>query len=400
MADCVISEEMRNRIREMAAEPDPMSQAAISRETGVARTTVRDNLEPKRPRTARFLLPQPALLDIAVEWTLRSGDMPNSVTMNKTKASLIDGSAWRLCIEGRVNARGDWEHWPQAHDFTRSFRSWDLAHLAIGKEIERRRVEGDPYVPTPIPADKRREAALCGHTWDVLNQRPASGDAARSIELRYLMSADGYVRIPSAPDRGGLLIIGDAGTGRTTLLAQAVAVDLLEPSLTVVELTRVGKPRLADGLQQSHLIDLRDLIFAGVHAYIQSDDRDVRACVIAVAAQAALDSGRHVSLVVDDADDVIEELTQLSRIKDASSTHISAAWAPRSDKYQLGLWLTHSTRCMFRISDPATAELFCRALNLILRNGVLTEYAPRDGRLTTTWARTSGHGPTARHRET
>lgn len=350
------SQEQRDRVLQLHASGH--SKRAIARELDMPWTTVRDILD-NRPARVRRVPPERELTDVGVEWLTRFGEWPSSVTMNPTRASDRGGEAWRHCLEGRVNDQGEWKPWPQAHDMKRRFGSWDKAHLAFGKDLERRRRDRDPYVARPIPADKRRRAAVSGYSLD------AVGECTPRDELDpvFPSSPDGPLVLPPAPARGGLAIIGDAQTGRSSLLAGALERDLLDLTLAVVVVQRTDKPSIAHGLPRSDLLDLPEVAAAGSAAVVESDDEDVRMMAIVTAAQSSLDANCDVSLVVDDAEDVVAYLARLLHCGDAPRTHVSAAWAPRSTPDDVALWRMLKTRAMFRIQDGAVLKPFYNSFN-------------------------------------
>jgi len=89
----------------------------------------------------------------------------------------------------------------------------------------------------------------------------------------------------------------------------------------------------------------------------------VRMVAIATAAQASIDTGRDVSLIIDDAGDVAQYLAMLLIFEDAPRLHISAAWNPtRDDEWHAGLLLQLDLRIAAHIEDGAVARAFNRAM--------------------------------------
>jgi hypothetical protein len=209
------SDVLRARVRELHA--DGMPKAEIARSVGLARGTVKDIVDDRPPRE-RPIPSEQFLLDAAVEYFVRFGVLPYSTALNPTRAGdKLGGTAWRRCLEGRVDKTGEWRPWPQAHDYTRRFGSWRKSRLAILAELARRRIEHDPYVARPIPDDERRYAALCGHSLDVVRE----GVVARpALEPRFPPS----MHLDTARMRGALGVIGDrdvdlAASSRTSFSA-------------------------------------------------------------------------------------------------------------------------------------------------------------------------------------
>lgn len=354
MADCLTtSPETRARVRELHAEGIPKAQ--IARQTRVPRSTVRDLVDDRPPRE-RPIPSEKFLLDVAVEYFVRFGVLPYSTALNPTRAGdKLGGTAWRRCLEGRVDRTGEWRPWPQEHDYTRRFGSWENARVAILAELDRRRIEHDPYVARPIADDRRRYAALCGHSLDVLRQ----GVVARpALEPRFPPS----MQLDTARKRGALGAIGEPGRGLSSILAYVAQRDLLDPTVVTVVIQRPDKPSIAEGLWPTNMVDLPCLIADGIPAYVESGDQDVRMVAISAAAQASIDSARDVSLIVDDAEDVVECLATLLYTRDAPRTHISAAWTPRDDHWHLGLFLQLRMRFVAHIDDDAVGWTFSKAL--------------------------------------
>jgi len=176
------------------------------------------------------------------------------------------------------------------------------------------------------------------------------------------------MRLRSAPLRGGFGVIGDARTGRSSVLDYVVQRDLLDPTVTPVVIQRSDRPSIAAGLRLTNVVDLPQLVAAGIPAYVDSIDPDVRMVAISAASQASIDSGRDVSLIVDDAEDVTEYLARLLHSNDAPRTHISAAWAPRDNRWHTGLWLQLTVRFQGRIEDEVVARTYSYAFTTTLRD--------------------------------
>jgi hypothetical protein len=322
MADCLTTNaDIRARILEMHADEIP--KARIARELSVPRTTVRDIID-ARPRRERPIPTEEYLLDAAVQFVARFDCLPYSTALNPTRAANLGGDAWARCLEGYVDDTGQWRPWPQEYDYTRRFGSWDEATDKIEGERERLGIEQIPYLARPIPDDKRRYAALCGYSLRVLR----GGVVARpALEPRFPPS----IRLASARKRGGLGVIGDPGRGLSSILAYVVLHDLLDPTVVTVVIQRPDKPSIVEDLWPTDMVDLPALIANGISTYVESADRDVRMAAIGTAAQASIDTGRDVSLIIDDAEDVVDLLAILLCIGDAPRLHISAGWHPRAD---------------------------------------------------------------------
>jgi hypothetical protein len=132
--------------------------------------------------------------------------------------------------------------------------------------------------------------------------------------------------------------------------------------VVTVVIQRPDKPSIAEGLWPTNMLDLPYLIAHGIPAYVESGDQDVRMVAISAAARASIDSARDVSLIVDDAEDVVAYLATLLYTEDVPRTHISVAWNPRDDHWHLGLFLQLKMRFMTHIEDDAVAWTFRKAL--------------------------------------
>ena len=353
MADCLTTNaDIRARILEMHADEIP--KARIARELSVPRTTARDIIDP-RPRRERPIPTEEYLLDAAVQFVARFGRLPYSTALNPTRAANLGGDAWARCLEGYVDDTGQWRPWPQEYDYTRRFGSWDEATDKIEGELERLGIEQVPYLARPIPVDKRRYAALCGYSLHVLR----GGVVARpALAPRFQPS----IRLASARERGGFGVIGDPGRGLSSILAYVVLHDLLDPTVVTVVIQRPDKPSIVEDLWPTDMVDLPALIANGISTYVESADRDVRMVAIATAAQASIDTGRDVSLIIDDAGDVVQDLAMLLYFEDAPRLHISAAWNPINDEWHVGLLWQLELRVAAHIEDGAVACVFNHAM--------------------------------------
>jgi hypothetical protein len=347
-----------------------MSTRAISAHTGIPRSTVKDILNGSRESA---LPPADLLTDAAIDYFIRFGEWPTSVTLNASKAAARGGVTWRRHLEGWVDRQGRWRAWPQPHDMTRRHGSWDDAYPAFRTELARQRERADPWIPRPIPNRKRIAAAVSGYSLDVLRQRKEGSRvepeaAADAVPVWRGVPAP----MPPARERQGLAVIGDHGPTRRRMLAHAVKQDLACPRLAVVVLQFPGRPSVAHGLPVSGVIDIEGVVAAGLGAAVESDDPDVRAAAIAAAADASWTTGRDVSLLIDDAGDVIEPLIRILLPNDTPRLHVSAAWAPRREAADLTLWVMLKSRAMSAIADEEVAEPFLNGWYAVLRDGVLS----------------------------
>lgn len=125
---------------------------------------------------------------------------------------------------------------------------------------------------------------------------------------------------------------------------------------------RPDKPSIVPDFWPTNMVDLPDLIANGISTYVESGDLDVRMVAIATAAQASIDTGRDVSLIVDDAGDVAQCLAMLLSFEDTPRLHISASWNPTDDEWHGGLLMQLDLRIAAHIEDRTVARAFDRAM--------------------------------------
>lgn len=325
--------------------------------------------DPSPPRPSRQPEPAAVLLEAALAWVMRFDAEPNSVTWNATRAWTRGPDAWQRHLEG-WGPRGTtaWRCWPQAHDVTKQFGSWNTFHKQLDHALRRRRNQDDAYRPRPVPPQVARFAALAAYARGVIGQ-PRDTSHGDAITPRFVISTTGLLDLRGDPIVEGVAIVGDPGTGRSSLLAGVVELDRVRyPPVVLVQ--RADKPLVAAGLPNSDLMDLEEAIQLGCGAIVRSDDPDVRLMAIAAAADASANLRRDVCIAIDDADDLMANLANLMVYRPLTA-HMAIAWSPRDTQVDAFVWAGLPSRAITTINDPGVERFF--------RNGVEPDLFARLG---------------------
>jgi hypothetical protein len=364
--------DLRARAEAMYADSIPKRQIAraLRRDPATIRRWLRPagHLQRRKPRTP---LSCELLLDAGLSWVGRFGFKPNSSTWNATRAWRAGGDAYQRHQEGWSPRRtGVWRSWPQPHDVTRRFGSWADFHQTLDREIERRRRESDPYRPRPVPADRARFGALVGYAreaskYGLIHYREFDA----SVEPTFIATPDGPADLRGGTTQSDIAIVGDPGTGRGGLLAGVVLLDRLRDQSPVVVVQPEDRPPIALGLPASSLLDLHEVVRLRGAAMIRSDDPEVRMAAVAAAAQASADSGCHVCIAVDGADDLVVNLARLMIYK-PPTVHMAVVWTPVLSEPDVFLWVALYERAVTRITDPEVDEIFRRPVPTNLLEGI------------------------------
>lgn len=342
-----------------------LSKRQIARELQTsARTVGRWVGTSKDPPARRRRQPEPAdvLLEAGLARFMRFGSKPNSVTWNATRARKRGADAWRCHLEG-WGPRGTtvWRSWPQAHDVTLRYGSWKMFHERLDEEVQRRRDDGDPYRPRPVPRKPGQFATLAAHARGV-NGAPRYASEDDPITPGFAVApAGGVIDLRGAAVREGVAIVGDLGTRRSPLLAGVVQLDRLRhPPVVVVQ--RADKPLIASGLPRSDLIDLEDAIELGYGAIVRSDEPDVRLMAIGAAAQASAKLTKDVYIAVDDADDLMADLARFM-IDRPVTAHMAIVWSPQLTEFDTFVWAGLPSRAVTTIENAAVNEFYRRPVD-------------------------------------
>lgn len=367
MSDRRLAAKRREAARLAAEKNVPVRQTA--RDLGVTPSAVREYRR-DRPASTRTPMPRALLLQAGWSFLLRFGELPTADMWNATKARERGAESWRCFREGWGPVEGGpWRSWPQAQDVTATFGSWSEFHVELVRE---RRLHDRPYVPRPVPPARKSRAALEAFCRD---QYPKG--AKTQVPPQLLLSSpqislcegqqppvvdtpDGPIGIPGALERGTTAVVGVAGTGRSSVLERLVATDLYEGAASVVVVERADKPSIGGVLRQSLDFDMAELVRSGESVVVRSNEPFTRAMAVYMAADAAITTGRHVSLIVDDGDDVISELLGLLCRK-LRTLHITVAWTPKYNALHGGVWFMATTRFLARL-DPDVAQPFWRTI--------------------------------------
>ena len=358
----------RREAARLAAEKNvPVRQTA--RDLGVTPPAVREYRR-DRPASTRTPMPRDLLLQAGWSYFLRFGQLPTSDMWNATKARERGASSWRCFSEGWGPVEGGpWRSWPQAQDVTATFGSWSKFRVELLREL---RLHDPPYAPRPVPPARKSRAALeafCRDQYPKGAKTQAPPQFVLSSPQTSLCEAqqppvvttpDGPIGFPGALERGTTAVVGVAGTGRSSVLERIVATDLYEGAASVVVVERADEPSIGGALRPSLDCDMAELVLAGDSVVVRSNDHFTRAMAIYMAADAAITTGRQVSLIVDDGDDVIGQLLGLLDSK-PPTLHLSVAWRPRDAVADVGVWFMATTRSLARL-DPEVAEKFWRII--------------------------------------
>lgn len=342
---------------------------ATARNLGVTPATVRGYVRDRASKPARTPMARELLLDAGWAYRSRFGLLPTAATWNATDAREQGAWCWQCFREGWGPVGGRWGSWPQPQDVTLVFGSWPEFHVALQTEF---RLLPKPYEPRAVPPGRLSTATLeafCLDRWPegsktqvpewlLLPEPWLSLEPGRRPPV--MMTVAGPIGIPGPIDRGDTSVVGVCGTGRSSVLQRLVATDVGLQNTAVVVVERVDKPSIGGGLATALSIDMAELATRGDAVIVRSNDEATRAMAIIYAAHACLDTGRHVSLIIDDAEDVIDALAYLLRLK-PPTLHLSVAWRPKLTLEDVTVWFMSSTRFLGRL-DAEVAEPFWRVI--------------------------------------
>jgi len=357
-----------------ALHADRVPKREIARLVGRDPATIRRWLRPDRQRRTgkpRTPASRTHLIDAGLAWYMRVGALPNSSSWHATRAQRKGGAEYQRFLEGwgPLGQRA-WRSWPQPHDVNRRFKSWARFKKVLEDEIERRRIEADPYRPRHPPADRVRFAAIVTYSASVLELARNPGSVIRvSVEPEFIEAPEGYLDLRADTDRRDVAIVGDPGTRRSAILAGIVALDRFREQRVVV-VQHESAALIAAGLPMSALIDLKEAVRFERGAIVRSDDPEVRMIAVEAAVRASIELDRHVCIAVDDADDLVVKLAQMMPWKPATA-HMAVVWTPQLNETDVFLWVAHQVRVNLGVSDPATDEFFRRKIDPALRRQAL-----------------------------
>ena len=177
----------------------------------------------------------------------------------------------------------------------------------------------------------------------------------------FVISTAGLVDLRGDQIIEGVAIVGDPGTGRSSLLAGVVELDRVRyPPVVLVQ--RVDKPLVAAGLPNNDLMDLEEAIQLGFGAIVRSDDPDVRLMAIAAAADASANLRREVCIAIDDADDLMANLANLMVYRPLTA-HMAIAWSPHKTHVDAFVWAALPSRAVTTIIDPDVNRFFRKGVD-------------------------------------
>jgi hypothetical protein len=240
--------------------------------------------------------------------------------------------------------------------------------IELQRELTRRGVSADKYEPVFPEADRLAYANLQAHV------RACGGRKVR-VPRELIVGAsehavgdtyDGPVTVPSPKLRRGLAIVGGRGVGKTSLLARVAWGDALDASVAVVTLETRPAP-IGARFSPTHPCAIPDGVRSGERMAIVSDDPSTRELAVASAAYAAAALKRPVSLIVDDAGDLLRALIL---VYDVDGLHVSAAWNPQARDADVTLFGLLESKMLFRLDDLDTAERLGRVWDATVVDGV------------------------------
>lgn len=269
----------------------------------------------------------------------------------------------------------------------RTFGSFGAFVKALQREVVQRDRAGSPYVPVPLPVDHISVVSLdasCREQWGpeypgaVLEQFGGGlGDtrveaSELSPDERMAVGAiDGApIQLPELDERDGVAVLGSAGVGKSSMLLRIALDDAVAAPgrVTVLERKPIIGPRLlAMGLRKSPAPWSEGWCAGGsaVPAFSwggPGESPSARAGGIAAVARAACESSRRISLIVDDANDVLETLAEVAELE-LENLVIHAAWEPTGSQLDERLLDALPTFLVARVEHYGGAKLITDRLN-------------------------------------
>ena len=383
MSDRQLAAKRRTAARQAVAAGASIRETA--RDLGVTPATVRGYLRERAPKPARIPMARELLLDAGWAYRSRFGLLPTAATWNATDAREQGAWCWRRFREGWGPVGGRWGSWPQPQDVTLVFGSWPEFHVALQTEFA---LLPKPYNARAVPPGRRSTAALeafCLDQWPkrskiqvpewLLLPEPSLSLGPRR-RPPVMKTVAGPIGIPGPIARRDTAVVAVGGTGRSSVLERLAATDVSEQNVAVVVVERVDKPSIGGGLATVLNVDMAELATRGDAVVLRSNDKATRVMAIIDAADACLDTGCHISLIIDDAEDVIDALAYLLRAK-PPTLHLSVAWTPRFTLEHSTVWFMANTRFLGRL-DREVAEPFWRVIEWETLAADLDGRAPGD----------------------
>lgn len=366
--------------------------AEIARRLGVDRRTVQDYLADSRWRTARRSSgSQKELVEAGLAYLVCFGVAPSARNWNAALARR-DGTMTFLrhrlgwiaeadAYEPQPRVRG----WPSPALVARTFGGFPTFLRAVQRERVRREREDRPYLPVPLPAEHValvRAAAFCrdvgGAEWvratldtfgpAAAERRPHVDDLPPGVPPGILTLDGSSVAMPPITERSHLAVIGCHGTGRTSLLSSIAVADAADASCSVVVLER---GQTIAGVLAHAGVELERAPWAAGRStrsappaagWDGTPDTSARRNALALVARLARNEPNPLSLIVDDADDVLEQVAE-SAEGAASNLVVHAAWNPTGSEVDERLLDALPSFTVFRLDNWRAAQMASRRLN-------------------------------------
>jgi hypothetical protein len=366
--------------------------AEIARRLGIDRRTVQDYLADGRWRTSRRSGgSQEELVEAGLAYMVCFGVAPSARNWNAALARRDGTMTFLRHRLGWVAEADAYEPQPRVHGWpspalvARTFGSFPAFLRAVQRERARRERENRSYLPVPLPAEHValvRTDAFCrdvgGAEWvrETLNtfgpaaaeRRPHLDDLPPGVPPAIGTLNGSGVAMPPIAERSHLAIIGCHGTGRTSLLSSIAVADAADAScsLAVLERGQTIAGVLAHAgveLEGAPWAEMRRTRSAPPSAgWDGTPDTSARLDALALVAQLARNEPNPLSLIVDDADDVLEQVAEIAEGA-ASNLVVHAAWNPTGSEVDERLLDALPSLTVFRLDNWTAAEMASRRLN-------------------------------------
>lgn len=379
----------------------------IAARLGVGERTVYGYLsgKPQSPASASPRRNRARMIEAGMAFYVRYDVAPSARAWHATKAREDGGVAWRRYLEGWIPcaaretgalAEGRVLRWPPPGHIAREFGSMERFRSQVRAELVRRARAGTPYTPVLPPKEQldlarlkakllsglsrleRRRGSVPG---DLLAPTPDEHfapservDPALPARPSVSTSDDGPLLAPRRAGRGFWAVVGDPGTGKTSLLWRMALSDVLERSAPTLVIERsdgvvaalveaAGAARFADATRASS-DEFVGLLAGHTALAVRSDDVQPRMTAL-LAATGILASGAHrsLSLILDDAEDLRDELILLLTTAGSHDFAVTAAWAAAGETVDHRLLLACDNLTAFRTTPYPAAAAVADALN-------------------------------------
>lgn len=283
--------------------------------------------------------------------------------------------------ESQPRVRG----WPSPALVARTFGGFPAFLRSVQRERARRERESRSYLPVPVPAEHValvRTEAFCrdvgGAEWvkatldtfgpAAAERRPHVDDLPPGVPPGVLTLDGSSVAMPPIAERGHLAVIGCHGTGRTSLLSSIAVADAADASCSVVVLER---GQTIAGVLAHAGVDVECAPWADGRStrsappaagWDGTPGASARLDALTLVAQLARNEPNPLSLIVDDAEDVLEQIADIAE-GGTSNLIVHAAWNPTGSEVDERLLDALPSFTVFRLDNWRAAEMASRRLN-------------------------------------